>query len=237
MFKDLHWNIQLGFIVYDNLDLFAVGMCDCLACDIQGSSLQCSASSHCILYSLVCNWNVWVTLWCWVIFLAMINYLSLYMIIQIYLQSISTADESHSVGRKLQLHPFLLWSVCSSDVYRHESGRCCSLPFFLIYFLSNINSKSSYRYCIQKYIIIAFLVKPPYWCASCKNILCVLYKWMKKLTSALETVATSDKSAIVMCSPAAQVWPSRHLLKNPNASSNLSCLAGSNWAPANTTGI
>ena len=49
-------------------------------------------------------------------------------------KSTSTADESHSAGWKLEFHPFSSWSICSSDVYRHESGRCHSLPFFLIYF-------------------------------------------------------------------------------------------------------
>ena len=48
--------------------------------------------------------------------------------------STSTADESHSAGWKLQFHQFSLWSVCSGDVYRHDTGRCRSLPFFLIYF-------------------------------------------------------------------------------------------------------
>ena len=46
----------------------------------------------------------------------------------------STADESHSVGWKLRFHPLSSWSFCSSDVYRHESGRCRSLPFILKYF-------------------------------------------------------------------------------------------------------
>ena len=50
---------------------------------------------------------------------------------------ISTADESHNVGRQLQLHPFSLSSVCSSNIYRHESGRCCSLPFFLLYIFND----------------------------------------------------------------------------------------------------
>ena len=35
---------------------------------------------------------------------------------------------------KLRIHPFSSWSVGSSDVYRHESGRCRSPPFFFIYF-------------------------------------------------------------------------------------------------------
>ena len=43
----------------------------------------------------------------------------------------------HSVGWKLLNHPLSLWSVRSSDVYRHESGRCHSLPFILKYFLSS----------------------------------------------------------------------------------------------------
>ena len=37
---------------------------------------------------------------------------------------------------KLQFHQFSSWSICSGDVYRQESGRYCSLPFFLIYFWS-----------------------------------------------------------------------------------------------------
>ena len=49
-------------------------------------------------------------------------------------QPTHTADESHSVGWKLLFHLLSSSSFCSSDVYRCESGRCCSLPFFLIYF-------------------------------------------------------------------------------------------------------
>ena len=29
---------------------------------------------------------------------------------------------------------FSLDSLCSNDVHRHESGRCCILPFFLTFF-------------------------------------------------------------------------------------------------------
>ena len=29
-----------------------------------------------------------------------------------------------------------LLTLCYKDVYRHESGRCCSLPFFLTFFIS-----------------------------------------------------------------------------------------------------
>ena len=35
-----------------------------------------------------------------------------------------------------ETYPLSLWSVCSSDLYRHESGRCYSLSFILIYILS-----------------------------------------------------------------------------------------------------
>ena len=53
-------------------------------------------------------------------------------------QSSSSADESHSVRWKLHFHPLSSWSVCSSDVYRHETGKCHSLSFILINFLSYI---------------------------------------------------------------------------------------------------
>ena len=33
---------------------------------------------------------------------------------------------------------FSLGFFCSSDVYRHESGRCCTLPCFLTFFISVI---------------------------------------------------------------------------------------------------
>ena len=41
--------------------------------------------------------------------------------------------------------------VCSDYVYRHESGRCHSLPFFLIYFLSFYLSRFSF--CTNLYFI------------------------------------------------------------------------------------
>ena len=33
---------------------------------------------------------------------------------------------------------FSLGSLRSSDIYRHESGRCCTLPFFLKFFLETL---------------------------------------------------------------------------------------------------
>ena len=50
----------------------------------------------------------------------------------------------HSVGWKLLINPLSSWSVCSSDVYRHEAGRCRSLSFILIYFLSFYLSRFSF---------------------------------------------------------------------------------------------
>jgi len=47
----------------------------------------------------------------------------------------SIANESHSVGWKfLIFHQFLLGLFCYSDIYRFESGRCRSLPFFNIFY-------------------------------------------------------------------------------------------------------
>ena len=54
-----------------------------------------------------------------------------------FLESTSTADESHSVSWKLLFHLLSSRSFCSSDVYRCESGRSRSLPFIIKYFLSN----------------------------------------------------------------------------------------------------
>ena len=49
--------------------------------------------------------------------------------------SASIANESHSVGWKfLIFHQFLLGLFCYSDIYRFESGRCRSLPFFNIFY-------------------------------------------------------------------------------------------------------
>ena len=45
----------------------------------------------------------------------------------------STRDESHSVGWKFYIVPF--HQVLSRDVHRCESGRCCTLPFFLTFFI------------------------------------------------------------------------------------------------------
>ena len=36
--------------------------------------------------------------------------------------------------KALEIYPISLGSVCFSNVYRHESGRCHSLSFILIYF-------------------------------------------------------------------------------------------------------
>ena len=47
-----------------------------------------------------------------------------------YGQSISTADESHSAGWKLQFYWLFLDSLWSTADYRHESGRCCSFLLF-----------------------------------------------------------------------------------------------------------
>jgi hypothetical protein len=60
-----------------------------------------------------------------------IAYVFLFSICYFYLktgQSTSTANESHSVGWKL---PYLSpGSLRYVDVYRRESGRCRTLPFF-----------------------------------------------------------------------------------------------------------
>ena len=56
----------------------------------------------------------------------------------------SIADESHSVGWKLLIHWLSLWSVCSSNVYWREAGRCSSFSFILKYFLSFYLSRFSF---------------------------------------------------------------------------------------------
>jgi hypothetical protein len=56
------------------------------------------------------------------------------------------------------------------------------------------------------------------------------------LTSALETVATNARSAMVRWSPAAHTWPSRYLSKNSKASSSFEYFAGSGSAPSNVIG-
>ena len=61
----------------------------------------------------------------------------------------TTADESHSVGWKLLI--FSLWSICYIDVYRGESGRCRTLPFFLTYNVTIING--ALRCSIPKYFL------------------------------------------------------------------------------------
>ena len=49
-------------------------------------------------------------------------------------QSLSTVDESHSAGCKLQIFLFSIDSIYSQAVYRHESGRCLSfLPYLTIF--------------------------------------------------------------------------------------------------------
>ena len=52
---------------------------------------------------------------------------------QLWKYSTSTADKI-SVGWKLLL--FSPGSLCYYDVYRCESGRCCTLPLFLTFFIS-----------------------------------------------------------------------------------------------------
>jgi len=42
------------------------------------------------------------------------------------------------------IYPLSSSSVCSNDVYRHESGKCRSLSFTLIYFLSFYHSRFSF---------------------------------------------------------------------------------------------
>ena len=55
-------------------------------------------------------------------------------------ESTSVAD----VGHEHLFHLLSLRSFCSSDVYRRESGRCHSLPFFLKYFSSFYLSRFSF---------------------------------------------------------------------------------------------
>ena len=66
----------------------------------------------------------------------------------------STADESHSVGSKLLLHPLSSRFVCCSNVYRRESGRCHSLSFMLIYFLTFYLSRFSFHIDILTQLIL-----------------------------------------------------------------------------------
>lgn len=56
------------------------------------------------------------------------------------------------------------------------------------------------------------------------------------ITSIVEIVATNDKSAIVMWSPAAYCVPSRYLSKYPRASSTFFSFPLSKETPANITG-
>ena len=58
---------------------------------------------------------------------------------------IARTEKSGENWRNIRSFQSTLWlssavevpdSFCSSDVYRRESGRCCSLPFILNYFLS-----------------------------------------------------------------------------------------------------
>ena len=51
-------------------------------------------------------------------------------------QSTCTADESPCVGWNLRTFDLFPGSLCSSDVYRRESGRCCTIPFFLTLFIA-----------------------------------------------------------------------------------------------------
>ena len=47
----------------------------------------------------------------------------------------STADENHNVGWKLLIFHLSLGYLRYCDVYRYESGRCHTLPFFLTFFI------------------------------------------------------------------------------------------------------
>jgi len=51
------------------------------------------------------------------------------------IMSTSTADESHSVGSIYFI--FSPGSLRSSNVYRYESGRCHTLPFFLTFLIKS----------------------------------------------------------------------------------------------------
>ena len=54
-------------------------------------------------------------------------------------QSNFTADESHSISSKLILYfIFSLGSLLNGDVYRHESGSCLTLHFFLTFLILHI---------------------------------------------------------------------------------------------------
>ena len=56
----------------------------------------------------------------------------------------STVDGNQSAGWELPVFIFSPWSIDSADVYRHESGRCCTLLFFLTYLLSFHLSRFSF---------------------------------------------------------------------------------------------
>ena len=60
-----------------------------------------------------------------------------------FISSKSTADESHVLAEISLYLIFSLGSFCPSDVYRHESGRCCTLPFFLTFFIMSGGEKTS----------------------------------------------------------------------------------------------
>ena len=79
---------------------------------------------------------------------------------------------------------FSLWSICYADVYRHESGRFCNLPFFLTYFLSFHLS----RVCF--YIKIAVLCYiGDSWHAACKRT-------HNHSTAAWDRASTVDPSGV-----------------------------------------
>ena len=66
-----------------------------------------------------------------------------------------------------KIYPLLSWSVCSSDAYRHKSGRCRSFSFILIYFLSfNLSRFSFYIKIDRKSHDSIYHIMPPFVCCT-----------------------------------------------------------------------
>ena len=72
---------------------------------------------------------------------------------------LNLADESHSVGWKLLFCIFSPGSLCSCEVYRHESGSCRTLPSILTFFIDRFENArkpgafSKHSGFLQLYII------------------------------------------------------------------------------------
>ena len=119
----------------------------------------------------------------------------------------SVADENNSVCWKLWLLPLSSWAVCSSDVYRRESGECHSLPFFLKYFLLFYLSRFSFYIIIT--IVLTFLVSVNsdfnYYSASTWVWNCVFdifvcsFSFLALLPSAKRTSFHWTQSSILQC--------------------------------------